>query len=386
MVLEASHRIGGRAYTEEVAPGNWFDLGCHWLHSASLNPYVQVADAFGFTYLTEKRKRNLFLKDRPASVKERQDCDSFFEQSEQALRDSMMSGKDVAVADVTERDHRWTPLFDYWTSLVTSADSDQVSAIDYTSYRDTNEDYPVKEGYGALIECFGTNVPVQLNCAVGTINWSGRDITLSTPRGVISAKTIIITVSTGILGAGDIQFIPSLPVWKQDAIAALPLGNHNRICLIYDRNIFGPGHPPHATLMSNDDVPMSFSIRPFGYDYVIAFTGGRFASWLERAGVEASADLAKQRLAELFGADATKHIVRYNVTAWGGDPCIKGAYSAALPGQSHQRAELARPINDRLFFAGEATSTEFFATAHGAYLTGVNTADRVADMLRSPTR
>ncbi|MGH8865961.1 MAG: NAD(P)-binding protein, partial [Burkholderiales bacterium] len=47
VVLEASHRIGGRGYTEELAPGVAFDLGCHWMHTASLNPYVAIADRFG---------------------------------------------------------------------------------------------------------------------------------------------------------------------------------------------------------------------------------------------------------------------------------------------------------------------------------------------------
>ena len=50
VVLEASHRIGGRAYTEAVGPGQPFDLGCHWMHSASINPFVAIADAHGFDY------------------------------------------------------------------------------------------------------------------------------------------------------------------------------------------------------------------------------------------------------------------------------------------------------------------------------------------------
>ena len=48
VLLEAAHRVGGRGYTEEVAPGVPFDLGCHWLHSASINPFVTIADAAGF--------------------------------------------------------------------------------------------------------------------------------------------------------------------------------------------------------------------------------------------------------------------------------------------------------------------------------------------------
>ena len=36
-LLEGSHRIGGRAYSEEVAPGVWFDLGCSYLHQGHEN-------------------------------------------------------------------------------------------------------------------------------------------------------------------------------------------------------------------------------------------------------------------------------------------------------------------------------------------------------------
>ena len=43
-LLEASHRIGGRAHTEYPPDGAPFDLGCHWLHSASINPFVPVAE------------------------------------------------------------------------------------------------------------------------------------------------------------------------------------------------------------------------------------------------------------------------------------------------------------------------------------------------------
>ena len=42
VVLEASHRIGGRAYTEMLEPGIPFDLGAHWIHSASVNPLIAI--------------------------------------------------------------------------------------------------------------------------------------------------------------------------------------------------------------------------------------------------------------------------------------------------------------------------------------------------------
>jgi monoamine oxidase len=45
-LVEGSHRIGGRAYSEEIAPGVWFDLGCSYLHQAENNPFVAIADRF----------------------------------------------------------------------------------------------------------------------------------------------------------------------------------------------------------------------------------------------------------------------------------------------------------------------------------------------------
>jgi monoamine oxidase len=46
-----------------------------------------------------------------------------------------------------------------------------------------------------------------------------------------------------------------------------------------------------------------------------------------------------------------------------------------LPGKADCRAELAAPVDDRLFFAGEACSRSDYSTAHGAYVSGVAAAE-----------
>lgn len=61
---------------------------------------------------------------------------------------------------------------------------------------------------------------------------------------------------------------------------------------------------------------------------------------------------------------------------------IGGAYSCALPGQSQARARLARPFEERLFFAGEATHPHDFTTAHGAHDSGQRAADEALAALR----
>ncbi len=374
-VFEAAHRVGGRGYTEEIAPGVPFDLGCHWMHSASLNPFVAMADAAGFTYRKGTFDRSLhFAADWTAGT-DVKECDDFYERGYAALREAHAAGRDVSVADVVERDSPWTGAFDYWISLGTSVDSDQTSAIDICNYRDTEEDWPLKEGYGTLIARQAKGLPIELNALVTDIDLSGKGIRLTITKGTVTAKAVIVTVSTGILGGGDIRFTPDLPDWKQQAIADLPLGCHNRIGLLFDRNVFGDDHPRDTTVLSSESEPMSFELRQFGYNCVHGMTSGRFADWLERAGAEASADLAKENLKKAFGSTITKHVVRHLVTAWRGDHWVKGAYSAARPGAAGQRTRLAEAIDGRLFFAGEATSNEFSATAHGAYLSGIRAAE-----------
>ncbi|MCP4332311.1 MAG: FAD-dependent oxidoreductase, partial [Gammaproteobacteria bacterium] len=52
-----------------------------------------------------------------------------------------------------------------------------------------------------------------------------------------------------------------------------------------------------------------------------------------------------------------------------------------LPGQFHQRANLAKTVDDRLFFAGEATGNGTQATCHGAYVSGIRAAQEIAAQL-----
>ena len=277
---------------------------------------------------------------------------------------------------------RWTPLFDYWCSIANAADSDQVSVQDPFNYDDTDENWPIKEGFGALIARFGADVPVTLNCAVERVHWGGRAIELQTRKGAVRARRVVITVSTGVLGAGDSRFDPDLPAWKMEAIAGVPMGTHNRIGLMFDKDVFGPDCPEGGGVLLPNEEPIGFSLRPFGQPMAVALTGGRHALWLERAGVAVAVDFALEKLAKIFGSAIRSHLRRSVATAWGGDPWTRGSYSAALPGHGRQRSTLARPVNDRLFFAGEATSRHAHATAHGAYISGVEAIQQVADGLR----
>ena len=376
-LLEASHRIGGRAYTEEVRPGEVFDLGAHWMHVASQNPFKPIADKLGFTSFEDKLPDRIFENGSWLSNEEGEAFIRFCYEQFDRMEDQVSDGGDMSVFEATDQENRWASYFNFYMSLDNSVDVDQISARGYVEYDEEIEDYPVVEGLGNLVARWGADVPVHLNCAVSEIDMNGKQILVKSSKGDIRANRVILTVSTGILAAGDIKFTPALPDWKLAAIQGLPIGNHNRICLSFDEDPFGPEAPGAFLAQFGDEEAVGIHVKPFGYQYVECVNGGRFADWLENAGQQAAVDYYCEKLRAIFGSNITRGINREIVTAWRGDPWTRGAYSTALPGCSHLRADLARDLDDRLFFAGEACSLYSSASIQGAYWSGEETAGKI---------
>ena len=371
VVLEADGHIGGRAYTEIMPDGSAFDLGCHWMHSASLNPFVQTADALGVRY--ERRdgygrcgyfRDGEWLDDQEIATGQRA-----MKRREEAMAKAWKQGRDQSVMETVERESPWTEVLDYWDSMDTSSDIDQISIGDIVNYNDTEENWPVVDGYGTLVARWAADVPVELNTPATAVHWGHSGVRVETLRGTLQAKCAVIAVSTGVLGSGDLRFSPELPVKKSQAIEALPLGNYNRIRLTIDRHLFDDDLPERIVVQHPDTPPMQLSLRPYGFDCVIGIVAGRYADWLERAGPGAAREAVTRALCETFGANMRSQIKSDRQSAWRGNAFVRGAYSTSAPGQFHQRAVLSQTIQNKLFFCGEATSTDHFCTCHGARMT-----------------
>jgi monoamine oxidase len=84
-----------------------------------------------------------------------------------------------------------------------------------------------------------------------------------------------------------------------------------------------------------------------------------------------------QTLKTIYGANIPDPI-DYQLTRWGTDPFSLGSYSYNPVGTtSSTRRVLAAPMEKRVFFAGEASVDYYFATAHGAYLSGLYAAKKI---------
>ncbi|MEW5424739.1 flavin monoamine oxidase family protein [Amorphus sp. 3PC139-8] len=389
LVLEAADRIGGRAYTETDSFGVPFDHGCHWLHSASKNPFREIADRLGHRYLkrTSRRAAHMFLKDRPASEAERTAAWNAVEAAFAASEGAGRIGRDVAVSEVIDPPADWARMVEHWMRLLSSLDAEEISTLDLARYADTGENWPMLDGYGALVAAAGRSVPVHTGTAVTAIDWSGPGVSVTTDAGAIRAKGVIVTVSTNVLAAGAIRFTPALPAAHADAIDACPCGYAEKVALGFDRPFPGLDEVAYIDTLDPSDSARSavnFTVYPDlrGHPVAVGQLGGSVSRDLERAGEAAMVDFALAALADAFGSDIKNHVRAHRVTRWASDPWIRGAYSCALPGRAARRLRLADPIAERVFFAGEATSAEAYSTAHGARWSGLDAADRAARATR----
>ncbi|ABS64062.1 amine oxidase [Parvibaculum lavamentivorans DS-1] len=385
-VFEAKPRIGGRAFTDTGTFGIPWDRGAHWLHSADANPLTRIADELGHPYLVRPRPFDgRFHLGQGWGGKE--DWRAYRDEFENAMTRAVEAGeegRDIVVSDLLDNASRWRRMVHHIFTAISGQPPSDISTADLAAYRDTEANWPLERGYGALLEAHYAGLPVELSTPVTGIDTSGTDIVLDTPRGTARARSLIVTVSTNVLASGTIRFTPALPVAVQTALAGVPTGSANKVAFHFRGDVFGLPDTSYVNFMDERDAARpacSFQIRPFGTNLAIAYLGGDLADNLERAGEAEMVDFARAVLGDMFGTGIFKELAGVAATAWTTDPHTRGAYSCALPGEARQRAVLAEPVSERFFLAGEAVSADWFSTVQGAHVTGIEAADRAAAFL-----
>lgn len=368
VVLEAQGRIGGRAHTVSLA-GLPLDLGCEWLHSADRNPLVAAIAASGRTIDKTPppwAHPEATINFSPA---ERQAYGEAFAAFDDRIEAAAGEATDRPASDLLEASNRWNPLLNAFSAYYNGAEFDQVSVKDYAAYDDSEVNWRVAEGYGAGIAGLAPHgARIVGDCPVSLLRHDGPRLALETPRGVVQARAAVVCVPTAVLAAGALRILPELPA-KLAAAEGLPLGLADKVFLRLDE----PDAFAVETMVYGASDRMAtgaYHLRPLGRPVIEAFFGGAHARALEAEGPGAAAAFAIDELAGIYGTGLRRRVSVLAQTAWAADRWARGSYSHALPGRAGERAVLAAPVDDRLFFAGEACSPHAFSTAHGAWETG----------------
>lgn len=372
LVLEARDRVGGRAHTAMI--GGWpQDLGCGWLHSADHNPFARIAPQLGFEidkspphWTREAFQANFSRADQAAFGRA-------LGELEDRIQQAAAQGRDEPVAGLMTPGALSNTLLNAFSAYYNGAEFDRISTADFAAYQDSEVNWRLPAGYGALVARFGAEAPVRLNVAVQRIDRSGETLRLETSAGDLVAQRAIVTVPTPLIANGVLAFAPDLPALRA-AAEALPLGLADKVLLGVD----GADDLPTEGHLFGDPSRTetgSYHLRPFGRPLIEVYLGGRHAAELEAEGPGAAAVFAIEELAAILGSAWRKRLTPLTATAWRAEPWSRGSYSYALPGYAAARAAYVDSGDARIWIAGEAASRHAFSTAHGAAQTGVRAAE-----------
>lgn len=386
-VLEARGRIGGRILTDDTL-GVPIDLGASWIHGDDGNPIAELAEEIGATTVpTDWESLELYGPDGPIPSVDVEEADAAWVrvssnledlQSDAALDDSLQDG----LIDIAGRRALADPLA-RWTidSYVTSdygADPGEMS-LRYFNQDEVfdGDDLILPGGYRSLVQKLAHKTSVKLREEVRAIAHGEAGVTVTTDRRTYAADRVIVTVPLGVLRAGAIAFDPPLPPAKAGAIQRLRMGCLDKVVLRFP-HAFWPKDIQVFGLVGDQPIPhfinaLAFSDEPI----LIGLIGGAAAREREKLPDAVTVRETRAALASSFGVDVPEPTGAL-VTRWSQDRLAYGSYSYPAAGSTPaDRDSLASVVGERIHFAGEATHVDYFATVHGAYLSGLRAADEV---------
>jgi monoamine oxidase len=234
----------------------------------------------------------------------------------------------------------------------------------------------------------------ELDTVIRHINYEGQKIVLTGERMTggssqpfsAEADKVIITVPVSVLKAGDIMFTPALPAQKQQALSMMDMDASLRVVLDFRRNFWGGGFRSLYGASNGLEYFNPGAGRSTVARTIQVTLSGIKAEQLSGLGPDLIPVLLEE-LDQMYNGEASANVRRdpvqdnyiATIQDWGNAPFIKGGRSFLKPGGTQQHREvLAAPLDQKVFFAGEASDfTGDAGTVNGALLSGERAAREV---------
>lgn len=199
--------------------------------------------------------------------------------------------------------------------------------------------------------------------------------------------------SLGVLQNDAVTFSPELPQWKQEGIETFSMGTYTKIFLQFPPDQVFWNQSYQFFLYADPDergyYPVFQSLDGPGFlpgSGIIFVTVVQYQSYV----VEAQDDETTQAqvlavLRNMYGEANVPDPIAFLYPRWSLEPWAYGSYSNWPPGTSLEMHQNLRANVGRLYFAGEATSTEYYGFLHGAWFEGQAVGEQIADCLTKGT-
>lgn len=386
LVLEADDRIGGRLKTTKVN-GFDFDEGASWIHGPNGNPISEIAKNSGAsTYITDDESVKVFDKDgKIYSDKILSDAEDNFDSVMEdlprfgQLNQSFKSVFENKYPQYTG-DRIWKYMLSAYLEFNTGADISELSSLYfYDDEEFRGKDEIIVNGYSKIAEFLSKDIEIKTNSVVQSIEYVGNSVSVNTLNSNFNCDYLVISVPLGILKANTIQFSPLLPDSKSIAISNLKMGVVNKFLLVWN-SAFWEKDIQYIGYTPEEKGKFNYFLNVFKFSNFPALMTFAYGNYAKETESQSDFEIQNQIMAHLrsiYGAGIPDP-VKLMRTQWGKNPFTLGSYSfVPVGGNSNDYNELAKPIDNKLFFAGEHTSKDYRGTVHGAYLSGIREADRI---------
>lgn len=416
-VLEARDRIGGRVYTYRDRHSSVpIELGAEFVHGRSPEIF-NLANQSGIE-LNAVPQRHWYVRgdvlgdsrefwsqiepimERMQRCREDQSFSDFigYLNAEQSLGDSLAAAKGFVQGFHAADPNR---IGIQGLNLVNIA-ADSI---------DGDQAFRILEGYDWLLvslqdEAAANGARFHFNAVVEKIAWQRDSVRLTTTREgqshVFHASRAVVTVPLGVLQAkpgedGAIAFDPPLMA-KEEAVNQLAMGQALRITLRFEQAFWNelnlPTHEGEQQALSGlsfihgPDQPVAvwWTQAPAETPVITGWVGGPRAETMLQGDERFVLFHALESLAGIMNVSREyleERLYDSHFHNWQADPFARGAYSYVPVGALPAQAELAAPVENTIFFAGEATNTAGHSgTVHGALATGYRAAREILHSIK----
>lgn len=391
LILEASGALGGRVRALEGFADFPIELGAEEVHGAD-NILLRMAGELGIEHLRHFTTDDMLRLDGDLCFLDHAERDADVRRAFDLIEGlGSYSGGNWTAQEHLIRSHFPRRAWHYLDSRLGvehGTTLDRLAMRGFLHYekgweaRETN--YTLRGCYLGLFEPAVAKLhgKVVLNCPVASIDWRDAPVVRAVDGREWRARAVVVTASLLVLRDGVIAFDPVLPAEKTAATHAIGMDGGMKIILkfrhrFWDERLY--------FLHTDGFLPQYWAAaKGKSKDHILtAFLGGSRAEALARMQVD-PVRFALEELDELFGANlASRSFEKGFVADWSADPFVRGLYSyAATTTTEADREALARPLEGKLFFAGEATDTAGHSgTVHGAMATGWRAAREVLGVL-----
>lgn len=424
LVLEARDRVGGRMWTDRSWNDISLDLGASWIHGLGghpsqepfgeplVNPITDLARDYGLPlFIFDDEESVVVYEHNGTKIDDADYIDSLYEEfkafylnEHKALLKnnediSLQKKVDEFVGKLTDEEYRqlnYTLVWNIEGEYGADASDLSLRAFPKMGYKMSGREAIFPRGYDQVVKRLADEVgadKILLKHVVEKVDYSDEKIvTVTTNKEPFTAKYVISTLPLGVLQKDSVDFIPDLPPWKTKAINSLKMGVLSKAYFVFDEAFWDdvtwityiPEQKGHwvyfANLQSLTGAPV-----------LLAFNSGEYGLEIDKKWKEGKSDEivseAMKILTTIYGKDGKiygkdgnviKGPVYVNVTKWGADEYSWGSYSyTAVNSSNADYYTMSKPVDDRIFFAGEATEVNYPATVHGAFFSGMREANRI---------